>query len=180
MAPKNNRPYIIIDSNAWVTFFSYRSSPSDLRKDALVSEQQQIADNVAALIDEHGKKHLIVMPTAIYVELLGILRGKGNTPASRKRVVDEVISFLESIDFLFVDLDEQIARESEALITKHDSTGIDASILASTSYWEARHVYTCDGGILKVADRIPGVLVDRPPEPHTLQYHLPNVDDERF
>lgn len=177
MPKKQALPYIIIDTNAWVTFFCYKAKRSDLRKDVLETEKHEIASNVAALIDGNGKEHQIIMPTAIYVELLGIIRGKGRTPTSRKRVVDEAISKFKTIDFIPVDLDEAIAQDSESLIKAYELTGIDAAILASAAYYEVRRVFTCDDKLLKVGNSIPGVSVELPPPPTTLQYGPPEAKE---
>ena len=63
---KPSLPYVIIDTNAWVTFFSYKANRGDLHEDALKTEQSDIASNVGALINGNGKDHLLLMPTPVY------------------------------------------------------------------------------------------------------------------
>lgn len=169
---KPSLPYVIIDTNAWVTFFSYKANRGDLHEDALKTERSDIASNVGALINGNGKEHLLLMPTPVYAELLGILRGKGKTSTKRKRLIDKAVDFLETIDFLFVDLDEQLAKESEKYIKAYDLTGIDACIVAAAAYWEARRVYTNDKQLLKLENQVPGVAVMTPPEPAQPQLPL--------
>ncbi|WP_290259002.1 PIN domain-containing protein [Corynebacterium felinum] len=157
------------------SFFSFQKmKESDLRPGARDTESSVIATNVAALIDGNGKDHTIVMPTAIYVELLGILRGKGRTPALEAKSVNKAVEFLEEVDFLFADLDEHVVDEAVPLIAKHHLTGIDASLLATASLFDVRKVYTIDRGLLKVANSIPGVSVELPPPPMTLQLDIPS------
>lgn len=169
---KQSLPYIIIDTNAWVTFFSYKANRGDLKEDALETERSDIASNVGALINGNGNDHFLLMPTPIYAELLGILRGKGKTPAKRKRLIDNAVDFLETIDFLFVDLDERLAKDSEQYMKRYDLTGIDACIVATAAYWEVRHVYTNDKQLLKLKNDVPGVAVTTPPEPAQPQLPL--------
>lgn len=165
MTLRKSLPYIIIDSNAWITFFSYKAKRGDLKKDALKTERSDIASNVRALIDGNGNEHLLLMPTPVYAELLGIFRGKGKTCTKRKRLVDSAVDFLENIDFLFVELDEKIAKDSEEYIKKHDLCGIDASIIAMAVAWEADAIYTSDKQMLKANGGVKDVLIEEPPTP---------------
>lgn len=170
MAHKDNLPRIIIDTNAWITFFCYEANPQDLHKEALKSEREEIASRVAALIDGNGKDHTIAMPTVIYAELMGMIRGKGRTPKARKYLVDKAVEFLQTVDFMFIELDEQIVLEAQKHIKDYDLTGIDASILASAEYYEYRRVFTSDKKMLNIGSSIPGVNVEEPPESYTLHY----------
>lgn len=175
MEHSKSLPLIMIDSCAWVAFFSFKKMrESDLRSGARDTESSEIATNVAALIDGNGKDHTIVMPTAVYLELLGILRGKGRTPALEEKAVTKAVKFLEQIDFLFVDLDEQLVDAAVPLIAEYHLTGIDASLLAAASLFDVRKVYTIDHGLLKVASSVPGVSVEPPPPPMTLQLDVPS------
>lgn len=169
---KQSLPYIIIDTNAWVTFFSYKANHGDLHEDALKTERSDIASNVGELINRNGKEHLLLMPTPVYAELLGILRGKGKTSKKRRRLIDSAVDFLKTIDFLFVDLDEQLAKDSEQYMKCYDLTGIDACIIAAAAYWEVRRVYTNDKQLLKLENDVPGVAVMTPPEPAQPQLPL--------
>ncbi|MGC2865973.1 type II toxin-antitoxin system VapC family toxin [Corynebacterium glutamicum] len=176
---KFNLPRIIIDTCAWITFLCYKAESKNLRKDALCSEPEEVASRVNALIDGNGKDHIIVMPTVIYAELLGIIRGKGRTPTSRLRLVNTTVDFLQSLDFIFMELDEETALDAEIHIKSFELTGIDAAILTSAAYFECRYVYTSDEKMLKVGDQIPGVSVCLPPEPSTLIYQSFNTETTR-
>ncbi|ERS51128.1 MULTISPECIES: PIN domain-containing protein [unclassified Corynebacterium] len=165
MTHKQSLYYIIIDTNAWVTFFSYKANRGDLNENALQTERSEIASNVEALINGNGKEHMLLMPTPIYAELLGIIRGKGKTANKRKKLIDNAVGFLETIDFLFVDLDEQLVKDSEEYMKRYELTGIDACIVAAAAYWGAHYVYTNDKQLLKLENRVSGVRVMAPPEP---------------
>ncbi|KAA8721050.1 type II toxin-antitoxin system VapC family toxin [Corynebacterium flavescens] len=108
------------------------------------------------------------MPTAIYLELLGAIRGKGLTQGKERKVVGKAIEYLEQFDFLFVELDEYVAEIASGYISSFHLTGIDASILASASIYEARHLCTTDTQLLNVGDKVPGVSVERPSYPSTI------------
>lgn len=177
VAHKYDLPRIIIDTNAWITFLCHNSKTKDLHKDALTTEPKEIASRVSALIDGNGKDHVIVMPTVVYAELLGIIRGKGKTPKSRLRQVDTAVEFLKSLDLLFMELDEEIVLEAQEHIKKFELTGVDAAILASAAYFSCREVYTRDEKMLDVGERIPGVSVKLPPENYTLVYQAPNSEN---
>lgn len=173
VAHKYDLPRIIIDTNAWITFFCYTAKFDDLNNEARASESADIASRVSALIDGNGKDYDIVMPTVVYAELMGMIRGKGRTPKSRKHLVDVAVDFLESLDFTFIELDEETVLEAQKHVKDFELAGIDAAILASAAYFECQHVYTSDGRMLKVGNSIPGISVELPPEPNTLVYQAP-------
>lgn len=176
MARRIHLPYIVIDSCVWVTFFCYKAKRNDLRQDVIATEPEEIASRVSSLLDGHGKEHTIAMPTVIYAEVLGIIRGKGRTTVTQQRLVDEAVEFFQDIDFDFIELDEKVVQEAQDHIKDHGLTGIDAAILASAAYYELRHVYTCDQKMLRVGNSIPGVSVEEPPESYSLNLRSPDLD----
>ena len=67
-----------------------------------------------------------------------------------------------------------VEKQEIRLIAEYRLTGIDASLLATASLFDIRKVYTIDHGLLKVASSVPGVSVEPPPPPMTLQLDVPS------
>lgn len=168
MALKASLPYIIIDTSAWIAYFCFKFDPNRLHSDARMSELENASENVRALIDGHGRDHMTLMPTCIYAEILGTIRGKGNTPNDRMSLVKEVADFLDSLGLLPADLDISIAKEAADHVCNFELKGIDAAIIATATYWEARYLFTLDEKLVKIGTKIPGLSIETPPPSNTL------------
>ena len=118
-----------------------------------------------ALIDNHNSKFQIVLPTLVYAEVLGVVRGKAvNQQESALADVARVREFFDSHDFIIAELDRVTARIAADLVPKFLLKGADAVVLATAQLWEARHLYTNDNDLLKIGDRAEGVRISVPPE----------------
>lgn len=168
VAHKNSLPYFIIDTSAWIAYFCFKFDPNRLHSDALKSELEETSENVKALIDGHGREHIILMPTCIYAEIMGTIRGKGNTPHDRKELVLEVSRFLDSLDLLPADLDVPIAKGAAHYVCDFELKGIDAAIIATATYWEADYLFTLDEKLIKIGTKIPELSIETPPPSNTL------------
>ncbi|MGV9189158.1 type II toxin-antitoxin system VapC family toxin [Arcanobacterium canis] len=149
--PNTPLPFIILDSCLYITYM--RNDDNDL------------AGRVQALLEDNKTKHQIILPTIVYLEVLGVIRGKvKQVNEEMQAAVEEACQFFNKQQLLPAELDLYTARLATDLIPRFQLKGPDAAILATAQAWEARRLYTNDNDLLKIGQSVPGVSIMRPPE----------------
>ncbi|WP_157734741.1 type II toxin-antitoxin system VapC family toxin [Actinopolyspora erythraea] len=120
------------------------------------------------VFEQHNLAHTVVLPSIVAPELLGAgsIRGShGGKHERAQRIQDAQRWLISSREFVFVSIDQRVARRAAELALEHDLKGTDASILAAAELARCETLYTWDNDLLKIGDRISGLTVCEPKIP---------------
>lgn len=162
MKHKENLPRIVLDTCVYIHY--------------LANQNKTVAENVEGLLAVNNQDHEILLPAIVQAETIGIARVEipkaKNTVTQRQKAANKAVLFFERAALPLVEHDQFITEKASELIVEHDIRGADAMILASAVCHNATHLYTVDGGLLKIGNQIPGLEVCEPPQTTTLSLDL--------
>lgn len=152
-------PLVVIDTSCYVHF--------------LTNQNPENAERVEALIENHEKTHLIVVPTVVELETFGKVQAGadgryGNQPTKRQEQLLSAREWFVSQRFLPAELDRRTVRTALQLMHDHGFHGMDASIIASGLAYDAGDVYTFDRKMIRVGNDVQNITIKEPPPSGTL------------
>lgn len=116
------------------------------------------------LLRRDGQKHRVLLPALVIAEIAGAgqIRGDEGGTAERERRIALAHQWIKDSEYLVADITERVAGQAARLATDHNLKGADACVVAVALAWKCPKLYTWDGGMLKIADTIPGLSVEQP------------------
>lgn len=166
MTALDDLPLVVLDTCCYFHFFTCQDS--------------EAADRVVALVEGHQKEHLIVVPSVVELETFGqVQKGinghDGAVPERRQAKLAEARAWFADQQFMTAELDPRVVGIAMRVMHEYGLKGMDASIVATAIAHDAEALYTYDRLMLKVADKISGLVVDKPPPTDKL-FPLPKPD----
>lgn len=137
---KRALPLVVADSSCFIDFFT--------------NHDDDRAQRVAEILQEHNKTIQIILPIVVYLETLG--RGQmgkggisGGDTTARQKAFDNMRDWIESQDYVIASLDDIVVIRAIDFMYDYGLRGMDASILALANVHGIKTVYTFDKDMIK-------------------------------
>lgn len=133
--------------------------------DLLVDTDVEKANRSQYLLDGHGDRHTILLPAIVIPEIAGAPNVRGTDVKKDERLarITKATNWIRSCNFVVAELSERTARRAAEIAIDWELKGPDATILATAEEWGCKHLYACDGNLLKCDGQFP-FKISRPPD----------------
>lgn len=128
--------------------------------------EPHFTESAAAITGAQTGAFEAVTSALVLAEIVGIGKHRAGVSASdAKRKQQQALDFARGIGARYVEVSERHGRKAAELSIQFALKGPDALHLALAVETGCTHLYTCDGGLLKIADQIPGLTACVPEAP---------------